>query len=109
MVCHLLSRALRRGVTLHRIWSSHCGTAGSGKIGRKLLSERPGGLVLHTETVSSGLGLGAQVRFIHGEHGPMFEHDATVHQDRVYISTSFSVDEGVERMIERPQKHGIGT
>jgi hypothetical protein len=37
------------------------------------------------------------------------EHDATIHQDRIYIGASFSVDEGVEWMIERPQKHGIGT
>src|SRR5262245_44978239 len=109
IVCHLLRIALRRGVALHRVWSSHRGTAGGGEIGRKLLGERPGGLVLRAETVSGGLGLGAQVRFIHCKHGPMFEHDATIHQDRVYISTRFSVDEGVERMIERPQKHGIGT
>src|SRR5215471_16910969 len=109
MVCNPLSRALRRSVTLHRVWSRHRSTAGGGEIGRKLLGERPGGLILRAETVSGGLGLGAQVRFIHCEHGPMFEHDATIHQDRVYIRASFGVDEGVERMIEGPQKHGIGT
>src|SRR5262249_53777279 len=107
MVCHLRSIALRRSVTLHRVWRSHGGTAGGGEIGRKLLGGRPGGLGLRAETVSGGLGLGAQVRFIHCEHGPVFEHDATIHQDCVYISASFGVDEGVERMIEGPQKHGI--
>src|SRR5215510_10559563 len=74
MVCHLLSIALRRGVTLHRVWCGYRGTARRGEIGRKLLSERPGGLVLRAETVSGDLGLDAQVRFIHCEHDPMFEH-----------------------------------
>src|SRR5262249_26952839 len=109
MVCNLPSIALRCSVTLHWVWHRHRGTARGGEIGRKLLSEHPGGLVLRAETVSGGLGLGAQVRFTDREHGPMFEHDAAIHQDRVYISASFGVDEGVERMIERPQKHGIGT
>src|SRR5712692_2867708 len=102
MVCNLLSMMLRRSVTLHRVWRSHSGTAGGGEIGRKLLGESPGGLVLRAETVSGGLSLGAQVRFIDCEHGPMFEHDAAIHQDRAYISASFGVDEGVERMIEGP-------
>ena len=101
--------ALRRGIPLHRVWCGHCGTARGGEIGRKLLGERPGGLVLRTETVSGSLGLGAQVRFIDREHGPVFEYDAAIYQDRVYIGTSFGVDEGVEWMIERTQKHGIGT
>src|SRR5262245_51596646 len=109
MVYNLLGVALRRGIPLHRVWCSHRGTAGGGEIGRKLLSERPGSLVLRAEPVSGSLGLSAQMRFIDREHGPMFEHDATVHQDRVYISSRFSVDEGVERMIEGPQKYGIGT
>src|SRR5215831_9610593 len=98
-------RELRRGIPLHRVWCGHCGTARGGEIGRKLLGERPGGLVLRTKTVSGSLGLGAQVRFIDREYVPVFEHDAAIHQDRVYISASFGVDEGVERMIERPQKY----
>src|SRR5262249_36766002 len=98
-----------RGVPLHRVWCGHCGTTGGGEIGRKLLGERPGGLVLCAETVSGGLSLSAQVRFVNREHGSMFEHDAAIHQDCVYISTSFGVDEGIEWMIERTQKHGIGT
>src|SRR4029453_14106932 len=101
--------ALRRGIPLHRVWSRHRSTTGGSEIGCKLLGERPGSLVLHTETVSGSLGLGAQVRFIDREYVPVFEHDAAIHQDRVYISASFGVDEGVERMIERPQKNGIGT
>ena len=49
------------------------------------------------------------MRFINCEHCSMFEHDAAIHQDRIYIGASFGIDEGVERMIEGPQKHGIGT
>src|SRR5262249_4951356 len=102
MVGNVLSIALRCSVTLHRVWRRYRGTAGGGEIGRKLLSERPGSLVLRAETVSSGLGLGTQVHFIDCEHGPVFEHDAAIHQDCVYIGASFGVDEGVERVIERP-------
>src|SRR5215831_354950 len=91
MACNLLRIALRCSVTLHGVWRRHRGTAGGGEIGRKLLSERPGGLVLRAETVSSGLGLGTQVRFIDCAHGPMFEHDAAIHQDCVYIGASFGV------------------
>jgi len=45
---------------LYWIWSRHRGTARRGEIGRKLLGECPGGLVLRAETVSGGLGLGAR-------------------------------------------------
>jgi hypothetical protein len=38
----------------------------------------------------------------------MFEYNAAIHQDCVNIGARFGVDEGVERMIEGPQKHGIG-
>ena len=94
---------------MHRVWGRHRSTAGGGEIRRKLLGKRPGVLVLRAETVSGGLGLGAQVRCIDCEYGPVFEHEAAIHQDRVYIGASFGVDKGIERMIEGPQKHGIGT
>ena len=88
---------LRRGITLYRVGGGHCGTASGGNIGRKLLGERPGGLVLRPETIGSSLGLVPQARFIDREDFPVYEHDATIHQDRIHISASFGVDQGVER------------
>ena len=38
----------------------------------------------------------------------MFQYDAAIHQDRIHIGARFGVDKGVERMIQGPQKHGIG-
>src|SRR5207302_5009422 len=95
---------LRRGVTLHWVWCGHCGTTSGGEIGRKLLGECPGRLVLRAETVSGSLGLSAQARFIDREHGPVFEHDVAIHEDCIDISASLGVDESVERMSEGPEK-----
>src|SRR5213594_221684 len=108
IICDLLSVVLRRCIALYRIWGRHRGTARGGEIRGELLGERPGGLVLCPDTVSGSLSLGSQVRFVNSEHLPMFEHDAAIYQNRVNIGARFGVDEGVERMIEGPQKHGIG-
>ena len=96
------------GITVDGIWCCHCSTTGGNNIRGELGGEFPGSAVLHPQAVCRLLGSGTYVCLVHGAHATVFEDDTTIDKNSLHISPCFSVDEGVERVIEWPQEYRIG-